>query len=235
MIISQGSIIESPTGHASWTYSRCRHTGPYTRKAQEFGLMLCYCPPDFFEVVFCKWSSMEQCSIACHVCLLSSPVSPFAYSVHDVPWAQDSGGVPGSSVRCKVNIIRKIYLNKISSQPRKSLHRGRRGEKTQFLIEISIQPECNPHHRQSTEEMADRKKSHPLFIAKKRQPITYMFSRYKKKKKHREAEEEEGEEEGAGMSLWAILDQTGPKNEVKITETRNNMREESQNLLTDWL
>lgn len=175
---------------------------------------------------------MEQCSIARHVCLLSSLVSPFAYSVHDVPWAQNSGGVHGSSLRRKVNIIRMIYLNKISSQLRKSLHRGRRGEKTQFLIEISIQPECNPHHRQCTEETADRKKSNPLFIAKKRQPMTYMFSRYKEKK-YREAEEEEGEEEG--MSLWEILDQTGPKNEVKITETRNNMREESQNLLTDWL
>lgn len=70
----------------------------------------------------------------------------------------------------------------------------KRGKKTQLLTEISIQPECNPHHRQSTEETAERKKSHPLFIAKKRQPMTYMFSRYKKKK-YREEEKEEGEEE----------------------------------------
>lgn len=41
VIVSQRSITESPTGHASWTYSRCRHAGPYTRKAQGFGLMLC--------------------------------------------------------------------------------------------------------------------------------------------------------------------------------------------------
>lgn len=139
------------------------------------------------------------------MCVCCHPVCPHSLTVF---MTLNSGGVHGSSVRCKVNIIRNIYFNKISFQPRKVSREAEEGEKKtpQFFIEISIQPECNPHHRQSNAETAERKKSHPLFIAKKKQPITYMLLRYKKKKKYREAKEEGEEEDGGDVPL----SNTGP-------------------------
>lgn len=167
--VSQWLLVRGPNRIANRTCfmdtQPLQTHGPALREPPLFGLMLCYRGLDFhkhfiFEVVFHKSSSMEQW-VACHVCLLSSLVPLFVCGVHDGPWAKTSGGVHWCSVRLKVNIIRETYLNKTFSQPRKYPHKGRRKKKNIIFYWISIQPECNRHHRQSTKEIAGRNLSRP--------------------------------------------------------------------------
>lgn len=55
-----------------------------------------------------------------------------------------------------VGRLRNIIKNKISSQPRKRLHKCTR-ERKQFTYWIHVKPECDVHHRQSSKRWPGQK------------------------------------------------------------------------------
>ena len=71
----------------------------------------------------------------------------------------------------------KKTKNKISSQPKKPLHKGRR-ERKQFYYSISIKPECDTHHNQSQSAKKfakTEKKSYPFIEPSKYYPLHTYF------------------------------------------------------------
>jgi len=109
----------------------CSHIGPHAQGLWALGVMLCYhnleILSDFiFELVFCKWSAMEQWNryvsrdrpCACPLFL----DIPFTQSIHNASWEQDSGATVkhGSSTQLNASTRWACYIFQWASPGAKS-------------------------------------------------------------------------------------------------------------------
>ena len=96
---------------------------------------------------------VKSCGTMAHVpvYLLSSVASSLAYSVCNAPWAQNFGGVHGSSLRLWILLGRYILKNLFPTH-KTFPQREKRGKN--LFYSVRIQPNCDVNHRQCTKDTA---------------------------------------------------------------------------------